>query len=152
MMCTSAWLANQMRMSIRWQRRTTTPTIKMEFQKCYPGKEMLAPPMGSQPLPRWARGTLSVPYRPGTPTYRLRPDKGQGMCPCATMCPAAPKLTSLLREGSGIAMCPKALNPASPSRKPPALSLVLRLRNPPHHPGGLRCCHVSLCTGPYLSA
>jgi hypothetical protein len=28
---------------------------------------MLAPPVGSLPLSRWARGPLLVPYRPGTP-------------------------------------------------------------------------------------
>jgi hypothetical protein len=37
---------------------------------------MLAPPAGSQPLPRWARGTLSVPYRLGTPVYMLQVGTG----------------------------------------------------------------------------
>jgi hypothetical protein len=32
---------------------------------------MLAPPAGSWPLPRWARGPLSVPCRSGTPAYML---------------------------------------------------------------------------------
>jgi hypothetical protein len=32
---------------------------------------MLDPPVGSQRLPRWARGTLMVPCRPGTPVYML---------------------------------------------------------------------------------
>jgi hypothetical protein len=31
---------------------------------------MMAPPAGLLPLPRGARGPLSIPYRLGTPTYR----------------------------------------------------------------------------------
>jgi hypothetical protein len=32
----------------------------------------LAPPVGSQPLPRWAWGPLSIPCKSGTPTYKFQ--------------------------------------------------------------------------------
>jgi hypothetical protein len=38
---------------------------------------MLAPHVGLLPLLRWAQGPLSVPYRPGIPTYQLQ-DKTRG--------------------------------------------------------------------------
>jgi hypothetical protein len=41
---------------------------------------MLASPEGSLPPPRWARGPLSVPYRLGTPTYKLQVKTKSGAC------------------------------------------------------------------------
>jgi hypothetical protein len=55
----------------RCQGRNTTSTAKIKFQKAERGEDVLAPPMGSQPLLRWDRGPLSVPYRLGNPAYRL---------------------------------------------------------------------------------
>jgi hypothetical protein len=40
----------------------------------------LAPPAGSQPLPRWTQGPLSVSCRPGTPTYKLQVKTRSGAC------------------------------------------------------------------------
>jgi hypothetical protein len=112
---------------------------------------MLALAAGSQPLPTWARGPLSVPYKPDTLTYRLQAGKGQGMCPRATTCPVASEPASLLREGSDVVMCPKALDPVSRPRKALVLPRVTRLQTPPHHPGELQHYHASLGTGPRLS-
>jgi hypothetical protein len=36
------------------------------------GKRDVGPTTGSLPLPRWARGPLSVPWRPGTPAYKFQ--------------------------------------------------------------------------------
>jgi hypothetical protein len=40
----------------------------------------LAPPTGSQPLPRWVWGPVLVPCRPGTPTYKLQVKTRSGAC------------------------------------------------------------------------
>jgi hypothetical protein len=110
---------------------------------------MLDPPAGSQPLLRWAWGPLSVPYIPGTPAYRLQVKTKDKACahvlPRAT---AALEPASLPREGFGIATCLKALDPTPPPRGAPMLSCVLRLRTPPHHPGGLQHWHASFGSGP----
>jgi hypothetical protein len=59
--------------AMRPQRRTTFfETTKYKFQMSSAGRKMLTPPGGSQPPLRWARGPLSVPYRSGTPTYKLK--------------------------------------------------------------------------------
>jgi hypothetical protein len=91
---------------------------------------MLAPPVGSQPLSRWDCGPLLVPYRPGTPMYRLQ-DKEQGMHPRATTCPTASDSASLPRWA-------------------PALPRALRLRTPPPCRDGHWCYHVSSGFGPRL--
>jgi hypothetical protein len=44
---------------------------RYKVPKSSAGKEMLAPPVGSLPLLRWARVPLSVPCRPGTPAYKF---------------------------------------------------------------------------------
>jgi hypothetical protein len=140
MMHISARCTNQIRTLVRWQRRTTTPTVKTEFQKSCARKKMLAPPTGSQPLPWWARGPLSVPYRLGTPAYRLQAKtKGKACTHTLSHDTAAPESTSLLREGSNIATCLKAPDPASLPRRALALPCVLRLRTVPHLKGWLRC-------------
>jgi hypothetical protein len=156
MMHTLAWWTNQMRTPIQWQRCTTTPTVKTKFQKSYAAKEMLAPPAGSQPLPRWARGPLLVPCIPGTPVYRLQAKtKSRGCTHALLHATVAPEPASLLWKtpvlprvprlqtpplrlgGSGAATCPEALDSVSPSRRALTLPCVPRHRTPPRRLGGL---------------
>jgi hypothetical protein len=86
---------------------------------------MLAPLMGSWPLSRWAQRPLSVPYRLGTHAYMLQANtKGKACAHALPRATVAPEPAFLLREGSGVAMCP-------------------RLWTPPLRLGGLQRCHVS---------
>jgi hypothetical protein len=105
---------------------------RLSFKKSH-GENMLSPPAGSMPLLRWVRGPLSIPCKPGTPAYMLQAKTKCKVCahalPCAT---TAPKLTSLLREGPGVATCP-------------------RLQTPPLCLGGLQCHHMPRGSGPYLT-
>jgi hypothetical protein len=69
---------------------------------------MLAPPVGSLPLLRWAQGPLSISYRLDTPTYMLQA-KTKGKA-CTHMLPHGTvtlEPASLLREGSSGATCPR---------------------------------------------
>jgi hypothetical protein len=135
------------------------------------GTEELAPPAGSQPLLRWFQGPLSVPYRPGTPTYNLQakirrracirtlprviwlrtlPPCRDGLWHCHMPHGSAPRL--LARKGSGAATCRTALDPVSLLGRAPVLSRVARLRTPPPCSVGLQCCHVPHGFGPRLPA
>jgi hypothetical protein len=94
----------------------------------------LAPPAGSLPLSRWAWGPLSIPYKSGTPTYKLQvkirsetcihasphvlqhrtlPPSQSGLR--AATCLVAPDPGSHLpdRKGSGAATCTVAPDPTS---------------------------------------
>jgi hypothetical protein len=54
------------------------------------GKKILATPAGLAPLLRWARGPLPVPYRPGTPAYKLQNySEKQGVQQRIVTCPGA---------------------------------------------------------------
>jgi hypothetical protein len=94
---------------------------------------LLAPPVGSLPPVRWARGPLSVSCRLGTSAYMLQAKTKGKVCahtlPHAT---AVPETTSLLRDGSNTATC-------------------LRLQTPPFFLGGLRRCHMPRGSGPSLA-
>jgi hypothetical protein len=91
---------------------------------------MLAPPMGSLPPARWARGPLSIPCRPGTPAYKLQVKTKSETCNHAS--PRIPQHWVLppmrgglrgghvssgsraripYREGSGVGMYTVALDP-----------------------------------------
>jgi hypothetical protein len=69
---------------------------------------MLVPPAGALSLLRWAQGPLSVPCRPSTPAYMVQAKTKGNVCihtlPRAT---AVSEHTSLLREGSDAATCPR---------------------------------------------
>jgi hypothetical protein len=114
------------------QMRTITPTVKTEFQKSRVRKMMLVTHTSSLPPPRWARGPLSVPYRPGTPAYMFQA-KTKGMVWTHTLPRATAELkpTSLHREGSGAATCPW-------------------LQTPPLCLGELQHCHMPRGSGPRL--
>jgi hypothetical protein len=102
---------------------------------------MLALHTGSLPLPRWTRGLLSVPWRPGTPTYRLQVKTRRRACYHAL--PHAPQLqTSPPYRGSGVAMCHVAPDSTSPLRRSPALPCIPRLQTLPRCQEGLRCYHM----------
>jgi hypothetical protein len=82
------------------------------------GERMLAPPAGSQPLPGWARGPLSVPCGLGTPTYKLQvkttaPASRFGAAPGLPRVPAAPAPASRLGAAPGPPRAPVAPAPAS---------------------------------------
>jgi hypothetical protein len=104
------------------------------------GDEIVAPPVGSLPLPKWARGPLSLSCRPGTPAYKHE-TKMKSMT-CYHMLPRVPRLRTLppcwgglrrchmshgsrprllAREGSGAATCPMALDTASLLGRTPTL-------------------------------
>jgi hypothetical protein len=107
---------------------------------------MLAPPVVSLPLLRWVRGPLSVPYRQGTPTYRLesKTRKTYYHMPYNTgSCLPA-------REGSSAATSLVAPNPASLLVRALTLPRVPRLRILHPYSGGLRRCHVSCSSGSRL--
>jgi hypothetical protein len=81
-------------------------------------ERMLAPPAGSQPLPGWARGPLSVPLGLGTPAYKHQvkttaPASRLGVAPGLARVPAAPAPASRLRAALGPPHAPMALAPAS---------------------------------------
>jgi hypothetical protein len=122
----------------------------------------VVPPAGSLPLLRWARGPLSVPYRPGTLAYKLQVKTRRRACirtlPHAlwlwTLPPYrgglwryhvphdfGPRLPA--REGSSAVTCHMALNPASLLRRAPVLPHAPWLRTLPTCSGELLCGHVS---------
>jgi hypothetical protein len=72
MMCTTAQRLNQMLLCVYGIKSALPLQLTgEEFKIAEWGVEELAPPAGLLPLPRWVRGPLLVPYRPGTPTYKL---------------------------------------------------------------------------------
>jgi hypothetical protein len=112
----------------------------------------LAPPAGSQPPPRWARGPLSVPCKLGTPAYRLN-SKIRSKTYCHMPYSSRSCLLARGRGGGSIAVTyPTASDPASLLGRALALSRVLQLRISPPCSGGLRHCHVSRGTGSRLPA
>jgi hypothetical protein len=127
--------------------------VKYKYHQSCAREKVLDPPVGSLPLPRWTRGSLSVPCRPGTPCTRLKsspttPDSAPGReglwchrvapqlqtcswCQRALASPCAPwhGARHPTGKGSTVVMCPAALAP-SPGA------------------GGLWRHHVSCATGP----
>jgi hypothetical protein len=108
----------------------------------------LAPPAGSQHLLRWAQGPLSVPYRSGTPAYRLESRTRKTYCHM----PYNTKSYLSAQEGSKDVTCPVALYPASLLGRTPALPHVPRLYILPPCLVGLRRCHVSHSSESCLTA
>jgi hypothetical protein len=74
---------------------------------------MLAPPMGSQHVPGWARGPLSVPWGSGTPAYKLQVKIKGRVAPGPPHVPAAPAPASQLGAALGAPRVPVALAPTS---------------------------------------
>jgi hypothetical protein len=58
------------------------------------------------------------------------------------------KPASLLREGSGTAMCPRLWTPPLCLGGSSGAAMCLEALDPPRHPGGIRPCHASLSTRP----
>jgi hypothetical protein len=110
---------------------------------------VLTPPVGSLSLMRWARGPLSIPYRLGTPAYRLQVKTRSRMC-CHVSSSSELRLPT--EEGSSAAICPSALDLASLLMRALVLPHVLWLRTSPPYRGELQCCHVSNNSGPRLPA
>jgi hypothetical protein len=125
---------------------------------------MLAPPAGSQPPPRWARGPLSVPCRSGTPAYRLQVKTRSRACIHTLSCVLQLRTSPPYRcglwcyhmscnsgrhlpavTGSGAAMCHVSLGLSSQPRRAPALLRDPWLRTLSPCWGGLRFCPVVLC-------
>jgi hypothetical protein len=122
---------------------------RSSFRKAERGKDVLAPPAGSQPLPRWARGPLSVPCKPGTPTYTLK-SKTRNNTYCHMPRSSGPCLAA--REGSSAATCSVASDPASMLGRVPVLSCVPWLWTLPPCLEGLQRCHVPCGFGSCLPA
>jgi hypothetical protein len=114
---------------------------------------------------------LSIPYRPGTPTYKLQVKTSSSACittlPRALWLRTSPSCWDGLRRchvsygsglrlptevGSGVATCPTALDLASTLRWAPMLPHVLMPRTSPFGWGGLWRCHVPRDFGPHLHA
>jgi hypothetical protein len=107
---------------------------KKRKEKMCGEKDMLTPPVGSHPLPRWARGPLSVPCRSGTLAYKLQvQDKEQDVLPHfpqlwtlpppptwegygATTCSVASDAASLLGRALMLPRVPR-FRPCLPARK-----------------------------------
>jgi hypothetical protein len=144
---------------------------RYKVQKSSAGKEMLAPPAGSLPLPRWAQGPLSVPYRPGTLAYKFQVKtkreaykshdptcpqpqhephslgqlRGRHVsCGASSRCPA--------RGSSGVTTCPAAPAPAAQPGAAPRSPRVLRHQLPLPSPGQLRGHHVPCGTSSHCPA
>jgi hypothetical protein len=116
---------------------------RYKVRKSSTGKEMLAPPAGSLPLPRWAWEPLSVPWRPGTPRRSSR-SRQKARHANHTL----PRVHNLsmnhtARGSSGAAMRPVAPAPAAQPEAAPGLPRVLRLQLPLPSPRQLRGHHVS---------
>jgi hypothetical protein len=97
------------------------------------GGEIVAPPVGSLPLPRWARGPLSLSYRPGTPAYRLM-SKTRNKTYCHISYNSRSHLPT--PESSSTATCPTASVPASLLERAPMLPCVPLHRSSPPCSGG----------------
>jgi hypothetical protein len=110
-------------------RRFRIPTYK-DSERLH-GERILAPPADLQPLPRWARGPLSVPKGPGTPTYKHQ---------VKIMAPA-----SQLGAASGLPHVPMAPGPASRLGAAPGPPRAPTAPTPASRPGaapGPRTCHL----------
>jgi hypothetical protein len=107
---------------------------------------MLAPHASSQPLLRWDHGPLSVPYRPGTPAYKLQVKTVGKTCihvlPHILQHRAGPHRIPA-REGSGSVTRPAAPNLTTPQKWAPMSPRVIWLWSPPPRIKGLRCWHAS---------
>jgi hypothetical protein len=121
-----------------------------KFKVTRRGAEELAPSVGSQPPSRWARGPLLVPYKPGTPAYRLQIKTRSRTCIHALPCVLQLRTSPPADVGSGATTCPAAPNLTSVSRWALALPHVLYLRASPPSQGGLRHCYVSHGSGSRL--
>jgi hypothetical protein len=118
---------------------------RQKFRRTVRGKKILAPPVGSLPLLRWARGPLSVPCTLGTPAHHLQvesrgrvyihelshvlrlrilpPCKGGLWCYYTSR---GSESHLLARESSSTAICPAALELASLLRRASMLACIQR--------------------------
>jgi hypothetical protein len=108
---------------------------------------MLAPPVVSLPLLRWVWGPLSVPYRQGTPAYRLESKTSKTYCHM----PYSAGSCLPAREGSSAATSHVAPNPASLLVRALTLPRVPWLWILHPYSGGLRRCHLSCNSGSHLT-
>jgi hypothetical protein len=108
----------------------------------------LAPPTGLQPLSRWIRGPLSVPYKPGTRTYKLQVKIGSEVCTHAP--PHVLQYQTLPPSQGGLCSCHVSSGSGShlPDRKGSGAMTCIVV---PYLLGGLRSCHVSNSSGSHLS-
>jgi hypothetical protein len=102
-----------------------------KFQVTGRDTKKLAPPTGSQPPLRWARGPLSVPYKPGTPAYRLQVKIRRTTCIHALPCVLQLQTSPPAEVGSSAATCPTALNLSSLLRQALMLPCVPQPRTLP---------------------
>jgi hypothetical protein len=105
----------------------------------------LASPVGSNPLPSWARGPVSVPYRSGTPTYKLQIKTRSRTCTHAVPCALQHQVQPPSQGGLWGYQVSSASNPTSLIGSAPAPSHVSWVQTLPPCRGGLRCtaCHTA---------
>jgi hypothetical protein len=115
---------NQALSCVLWQRRTTTPTTKMKFQKSCTGKKDAGPTCGITASPEVGPGATVGAPQTGYPCVQASSQrKEQDVQPRTTTCPAAlepasqPRwgLAALMsppdKESSGTTKCTMALDP-----------------------------------------
>jgi hypothetical protein len=92
--------------SVMLHHRFRIPTYKDSERLL--GERMLAPPLGSRPLSRWARGPLSVPWGPGAPVALAPASRlpGQGSSGAA-MCHLGSNTYLLAQDSSRATTCPE---------------------------------------------
>jgi hypothetical protein len=83
-------------------------------------------------------------------SFKMRQREECASVHCHMPCGSGPCLPT--KAGSNATTCPSAPDPASLLRRAPALPRVPQLWTPPPCSGGLRCCYVSLGSGPCLPA
>jgi hypothetical protein len=113
---------------------------------------VLAPLVGSQPLPRWARGHCWYPADQVSPRTGFKTTQGVGHASarCHVSCSSKPCLP--IEVASDAAICPTTLDLATLLWWALVLPCGSLLRTSPPREGELRRCHVSHGTGPRFPA
>jgi hypothetical protein len=144
---------NQMRPRVYGIRNALPLQLRSEKIKITEqGVEELAPPAGVQSLPRWAQGPLSVPCRPGTPTYKLQV---KTKCKaCLHTSPRALQHQTLPRCQGGLRCfhVSRGTGPCLPAREGSSAAMYTAAPGPASLPGGLWHYHASYGFGPCLPA
>jgi hypothetical protein len=132
------------------------------ISESYLGKRMFDPPVGSQPLPRWARGHYRYPMDrvPPRTCFKLRqrakhaptrchmPPQLRNLPPCLVRAPVLPPVSGLRSPhlclgGVCAASCPKSSDLAPLPMRGLTLPYISRLQTSHLRLGGVRRCYVS---------
>jgi hypothetical protein len=96
--------------------------------------------------------SLSVPYRPGTPAYKLQAKIRRSACIHAL--PRVPRLRTPPPCSGGLRCyhVSHGSGPRLPAREDSGTATCRTATDPSRCSGGLRCCHLSHGSGPRLPA